>query len=135
MVTNAMTTTACPVTPNLGLGWALAEATGVNGRLRSATLAADHLEDVRARLRVMRAEAEALRQRLVWAEQVRWVSPAARGYLRQIGEARVQWVALMGRLDRVVVTLSGLVDRAREEQSRAAAEKQDLEASARAGWC
>lgn len=132
MVTNAMTCAAA----HLGaLGWLAGESSGVNARRREADAAVEHLEWVLGRLRAQRSEWEDCLQRLSWAEDVRWVSDAARGYLRQVVEMKVRGRRLLELVGEAEAALAAAVAQARAAQAEAAREQEVMELAGRVAAC
>ena len=132
MVTNAMTCTAAHVGV---LGWLVGESSGTNARRREADAAVEHLEGILGALRAQRAEWEDCLRRLTWAEEVRWVSDAARGYLRQVAEMKARGRRLLELVGEAEASLAAAAEQARAAQAQAAREQEALELAGRAAAC
>lgn len=132
MVTNAMT---CAAAQTGVLGWLAGETGGVNARRRAAESAVAHLEWVLGRLRAQRAEWEDCLRHLSWAEEVRWVSDAGRGYLRQVTEMRARGSRTLDLVAEAEATLAAALGEARAAQEHAVREQEALDVAATAVGC
>lgn len=132
MVTNAM---ACAAAQTGVLGWLAGETGGVNARRRAAESAVAHLEGVLAGIQVRREEWEDCLRHLAWAEEVRWVSAAGRGYLRQVTEMRVRGSRTRELLAEAEAALTAALGQARAEQERTVREQQALDVAMTAVSC
>lgn len=124
MVTNVMT---CAAAQTGVLGWLAGETGGVNARRRSAAAAVEQLEWVLGRLRAQRSDWEDCLRHLSWAEDVRWVSDAARGYLRQIADMKARGSRVLDLVAEAEASLSAAVEQARAAEAEAIAEQETLE--------
>jgi hypothetical protein len=132
MVTNAMT---CAAAQTGVLGWLAGESGGVNARRREAESAADYLEWVLTQLRGQRQEWEDCLRHLQWAEDVRWISDAGRGYLRQVADMRVRWARALELVAEAEAALGAALEQARGAQEAALQEQQLLHSVGRAAVC
>lgn len=132
MVTNAMT---CAAAHAGALGWLAGESSGANARRREADSAVEHLEWVLGRLRAQRTEWEDCLRRLSWAEDVRWASDAARGYLRQVVDMKARGRRLLELLGEAEGSLSAAVAQARAAQTEAVREQEVLDMAGTATAC
>lgn len=132
MVTNAMT---CAAAQTGVLGWLAGESGGVNARRREAEAAVLYLEWALTGLRGQREEWEDCLRHLTWAEDVRWVSDAARGYLRQVAEMRVRGLRMLERVREAEHALASALGQARAAQEQALREQRALDAAGQAVVC
>lgn len=132
MVTNAMT---CAAGQTGVLGWLAGESYGVNGRRRAADSAVEHLEWLLGRLRGQRQDWEDRLRHLSWAEDVRWVSDAARGYLRQVADMKARGNRTLELLDEAETALAAAVAQARAAQAEAVREQELMDQAGKVVGC
>ncbi|OFR88298.1 hypothetical protein HMPREF2863_00605 [Micrococcus sp. HMSC067E09] len=117
------------------LGWLAGETGGVNARRRDAAAAVEQLEWVLGRLRAQRSDWEDCLRHLSWAEEVRWVSDAARGYLRQVADMKARGSRVLDLVAEAEASLSAAVEQARAAEAEAIAEQQALQWAGKAVAC
>lgn len=133
MVTNVVMT--CVAGQTGVLGWLAGESSGANRRRQAADSAVDYLEWLLGRLRGQRQDWEDRLRHLAWAEDVRWVSEAARGYLRQIADMKARGNRTLELLDDAETSLAAALAQARAAQAEAIREQELLDQAGKAVSC